>query len=537
MGSGDGKVVGPKKIVDKGPEHEQFTIVLLADGYTKEQQSTFNAHCDEFVKALTAFAPFDDCAGHLNFYRVNVESSESGADDPKTTDCTDGTGATAKTYFDSTYCTDKIRRLMSFNHALATKVLDDEVKSWDRAMVLVNSSIHGGAGGGKIGITATGPGWTSTALHEFGHVMGLADEYPTWFGCPGVKEKAYYHHSGVEPSSPNATTKTKRSEIKWRKLILPTTKVPTTENADCTRCDTQADPMPAGTVGLYEGAEYCHCGAYRPSYDCLMRSLGADLCAVCQAWIRDKISQEVTAADLAITPWGYSQVPRSAPYWQTPDIWGDVKTGRAKNDLHIRVRNVGGKTSQPFKVRITFVPATGVIDSANEILIDEVSRPALKDGGTDEFVVNWDLTQPALPAKYAGFDHFCVIADIQLDECNISNNRAQNNFVLVGKPTGGPPPPLTFEIANPWDIEAELTIELTSHDRLVRLHPVDFDPEGMILQPGERRPVNVAFDVHESFDRARGSEVAFDISQSLNGELLGGVSGKVRAAHPDPDPH
>ena len=42
-------------------------------------------------------------------------------------------------------------------------------------------------------------------------------------------------------------------------------------NPDCATVDSRPSPVPAGTVGLFEGAHYYHCGAYRPEYSCKMR--------------------------------------------------------------------------------------------------------------------------------------------------------------------------------------------------------------------------------------------------------------------------
>ena len=535
MGTSDGKITGTKKIVNKGPDSTCFNIVLVAEGYKNSEQADFNNACNDLVKALFALAPYGDCASRINVHRINVESTESGADDPKTKVCA-GAGTTAKTYFDASYCTNGIKRLMHFDRALAIKTLNAQVPDWDRAILLVNSSPHGGAGG-KVAITSTGGSWTDTALHEFGHSLGLADEYEYWVGCPGTKETSSHKHSAVEPDEPNVTTKTKRHDIKWRTLILPTTKVPTTKNADCTKCDTQGNPMPAGTIGLYEGAHYCHCGAYRPSFNCLMRHLGQPHCDVCKAWIRKKISAEVEHHDLAITPWGYAMDPPKSPYWQTPDIWGNPKTGQAKNDLHIRVRNAGKSASPPFKVRVSFVPFTGVIDLANEIVIDTVSRPGLAGMGTDSFTLNWDLTPPKLPKKYAKSDHFCVIAEIQSAECNTPNNRAQNNFTIVTKPSGGAPPPVRFEIANPWDQPAELSVRFKTGDPRLTLRPMDFDPEGMILAPLERRDAQVEFQMETSLLQDPDAETPFEITQALDEQVLGGVGGVIRDDRSASVPH
>jgi len=43
-------------------------------------------------------------------------------------------------------------------------------------------------------------------------------------------------------------------------------------------------------VGAYEGARYMHCGCYRPSYDCRMRTLGQPYCGACQKAIRNALA-------------------------------------------------------------------------------------------------------------------------------------------------------------------------------------------------------------------------------------------------------
>ena len=144
----------------------------------------------------------------------------------------------------------------------------------------------------------------------------------------------------------------------------------------------------------------------------------------------------------------------------------------------VRVHNAGQGLAPPFKVRASFVPFTGLIDMANEILIGEVEcKTSTSSNAVVTFRFDWDLTPPALPAKYGAFDHFCVIAEIVADECNTTNHRAQNNFTILKKPAGGPVPPLLFEIANPWDEEAEVVLDLVKlhrrspHSSADRLRP------------------------------------------------------------------
>jgi IgA Peptidase M64 len=48
--------------------------------------------------------------------------------------------------------------------------------------------------------------------------------------------------------------------------------MPTMSNPDCTQCDTTASTVARDVVGTFEGADYFHCGAFLPEYDCKMRT-------------------------------------------------------------------------------------------------------------------------------------------------------------------------------------------------------------------------------------------------------------------------
>lgn len=128
-------------------------------------------------------------------------------------------------------------------------------------------------------------------LHELGHGgFGLADEYPYYRGCNlNPPETGHDHYTGGEPAEVNVTANTDRASLKWGDLVLPTTPLPTTVNANCAQCDTQLSPVPAGTVGAFEGAKYFHCGLYRPEFDCRMNHRAEPYCAVCQRRIRQML--------------------------------------------------------------------------------------------------------------------------------------------------------------------------------------------------------------------------------------------------------
>jgi hypothetical protein len=286
MTPSDGTVVGTTRILDNGPRTVRWNLVLMGDGYRQQEIGQFAGDAQAFLDALLATEPFDELQSAINVFRVDVASTDSGADDPA---ACGGPGTTADTFFDASFCTNGVRRLLVVNNATVLQVASDEVPEWHVAMVLVNSTVYGGSGRNGIAVFSLANQAEQIALHELGHSgFGLADEYEYYQGC-GSGETGHDSYTGGEPGEPNVTADPDRQSLKWGDLVLPTTPLPTTQNADCTLCDPQPSPVPPGTVGAFEGARYFHCGLYRPEFDCLMRSLGQPLCAVCQRRIRETL--------------------------------------------------------------------------------------------------------------------------------------------------------------------------------------------------------------------------------------------------------
>jgi hypothetical protein len=285
----DGTVLGATKVIDNGPDSARMNLVLIAEGYTAEEQDDFNADVEAFINYLYTKKPFSVNCSAINIHRINVESTDSGADDPGPDDpgpddaegCAGGSGAQVDTYFDASFCYGNIRRLMVASNSIGIDVLNAWVPTWDEGIILVNTPIYGGAGG-ALATTAASGNWLSVSVHEFGHAgFGLADEYDYWAGCAQeIGERQ--NHAQVEPTQANITIETTREDVKWNDLILPTTDLPTTGNDDCDYCPTAANPSPGEmVVGLYEGAHYYHCDIFRPTYSCFMRDIST-FCPVCE---------------------------------------------------------------------------------------------------------------------------------------------------------------------------------------------------------------------------------------------------------------
>ena len=144
MSTADGTVVGTTQIWGTAPRNRAFNIVVLAEGFTAAQQNDFNTQCETFLTAFWATAPFDRLGPGINVFRVNVTSTDSGADDPA---AAGGTGATARTYFDATFGGNNIRRLLLCNVTTALMVAAAQVPEFTVALLMVNSTVYGGSGG------------------------------------------------------------------------------------------------------------------------------------------------------------------------------------------------------------------------------------------------------------------------------------------------------------------------------------------------------------------------------------------------------
>lgn len=307
MGVGDGTVIGTTKILDNGSPNNRFNLVLVAEGYQATEMTQFHNHCQDLVNHLFATPPFDSFEPAFNVYRIDVSSTDSGADDPV---ACGGTGATPATYFDASFCNGGIRRLLGVNGGLVTSVVNAAVPQWHQIIVIVNSTEWGGAGG-SLAITSTAPGWENISLHEMGHsAFGLADEYEYWASC--ATDIGHDNYTGGEPAQPNVTIDTNILTNKWRDLIDPATPMPTKPNPDCSECSHGPSPVPAGTVGTFEGARYYHCGIYRPEIDCMMRSLGP-FCAVCSRRIEEVLQPYM--------PWigDFIEIPELVQEWRVID--------------------------------------------------------------------------------------------------------------------------------------------------------------------------------------------------------------------------
>jgi len=270
-----GTAGGLTTVVRHGPNGAKWNLVVLGDGYTASQLPTFRTDVSAFVTALRATPPFKVLWNAVNVHRIDITSTESGADDP----C--GTGTTRQTYFNATFCADGEDRRLTVDWLRAKLMGEYQLgQPCHAVLVIVNHVKYGGAGG-PVAVCSKDPQAFKIAIHEIGHTaFKLADEYEGKDSLPAK-----------EPGALNVTTNANRATNKWRNLIDPSTPVPSTRLPNCAGYTSAANtPLAAGTVGVFEGARNSRCGVYRPAATCYMRDLRQPFCRVCSRVIRDTLA-------------------------------------------------------------------------------------------------------------------------------------------------------------------------------------------------------------------------------------------------------
>lgn len=324
MGANDGSVLAFRQLTNNGANNLRYNIVLASDGYTHAEIPLFQSHCRGFLRKLFWTAPFSSMRCTFNVFALEVSSTASGVDDPATCgDGTTGSGAMPATFFDSTMCGGgRVRRAMTLDSGLARNRVAGFLPQAHSILVLVNSPLGGGTQG-DVAVFTTEPGWEDTALHEYGHVLGLADEYGCYV-CDGTDSgRSYDLFDAIGkgyglPDEPNVSPGGARSGLKWGSMVASSTMVPTTPGS-----------VPAGTVGMFESCKYYDLNLFRPEEFCAMRKEELPFCAVCRS--------AITTALAPWTPTTTCTTPTATPASVTLDarIHGKVMISPGKGGYQV----------------------------------------------------------------------------------------------------------------------------------------------------------------------------------------------------------
>ena len=239
-------------IEENGARSMRLNVVFISEGYTSTEMGTFASDVQSAVNFLFTKEPWVRYRSYCNIYRIEIASNQSGTDNGSD-------GGLRDTYFQSGFNTPGISQLntvTSTGSSRAFSLLNKHVPEYDVPIIIVNDSNYGGSGG-PVAVATTNSYSAQVLEHELGHSLAkLTDEYDfEYAGYPAVE-------------FPNATAKTKRSEIRWNVWIDAATPLPTPEYEGI-------DPYDYfDAVGLFEGANYRIRGWYRPHENALMRNLG-----------------------------------------------------------------------------------------------------------------------------------------------------------------------------------------------------------------------------------------------------------------------
>jgi hypothetical protein len=249
-------------VVNSGPSKKRMDYVLVGDGYTAAEMGKWRTDAKKVIDGMLADPLFAANRDKINIHRVDIASNESGVDEPDINSYRD-------TAMDGTFnCGNVLRSLCVDDdkaYAIVRQVMTPDRR--DIIIVVSNTARYGGSGGAVAALSMNSEA-VEAALHELGHTaFGLGDEYShgeCW--------------DGYEPDHANLSMESTRA-VKWGGLIAATTPVPTLPGQ-----------VPNGTVGAFEGGNYCVSGMFRPTEDSKMRSLG-------QPWhaVNERAAQEAFA--------------------------------------------------------------------------------------------------------------------------------------------------------------------------------------------------------------------------------------------------
>ena len=256
------------KVIYNGKPSQKVDIVIIPDGYDREEMNIFKKDCEKFAKYIMDVSPFSENKDKINIWGIEAVSYDSGPDIP-------GENIWKRTAVGTTFYTfDSERYLMTYDN----KALHDVAANapYDQIFILVNTDKYGGGGIYNFYYTCAANNISADYIstHELGHAFaGLGDEYYT----SEVSTENFYPLN-IEPWEPNLTTLVNFSK-KWKNMLEKDFPIPTPTTS-----------IYINKLGVFEGGGYEAKGVYRPMFDCTMKSISYNnFCPVCKKAIQNMI--------------------------------------------------------------------------------------------------------------------------------------------------------------------------------------------------------------------------------------------------------
>ena len=256
------------EVLNSDDSDEAVDIVIIPDGYTKDEMDKFKKDCEKFAGYLFNASPYKENKDKFNIWGIEAPSKESGTDIPAE-DIWKNTIVNSQFYM-----FDLDRYLMTSDNKTLRHIASNA--PYDQIFILVNTNKYGGGAiYNHYSVCVSDNNFGEYIFtHEFGHgFAGLGDEYYT-------SDVAYneFYPLDVEPLDPNLTTLV-NFDSKWKNMIDENTPVPTPGTKEFRE-----------TLGVFEGGGYVAKGVYRPKQDCSMKSISVDnFCPICKHAIKQMI--------------------------------------------------------------------------------------------------------------------------------------------------------------------------------------------------------------------------------------------------------
>src|SRR5215213_1970815 len=131
-------------IVNNGSATNRVDIAILGDGYTSADMQKYRNDVQAVMTQFFNGEPFREYRNFFNVHRIDVISSQSGADHPER-----NPAVFVNTALDATYNCNSTQRLICINLSKANTIAGNSVSPAQRdiVFVIVNDSEYGGSGG------------------------------------------------------------------------------------------------------------------------------------------------------------------------------------------------------------------------------------------------------------------------------------------------------------------------------------------------------------------------------------------------------
>jgi hypothetical protein len=261
---GNGKIEGIQVVHGAVTDlYNRFNVVIISEGYTTDRLTQFHADVALVLSTILQNIAIDGNA--ISVTRIDVSSKQGGADAP---------GLLVDTFFDGAF--DPKTNVLSVSQATVDTTVIQEMKQLGdgihvhKIVVLIDTLLAGGGGapvevggGGATIAVASNQVKTQTVVHELGHTFGLGDEYS---GAPWM-----------DTDPPNVSRTANHDQLPWRGQLHPqNVALPTSLAA------------PLDTIGAFE-IQGAPDQRFRPMHDCMMNSVSAPFCTVCDGSIRSTL--------------------------------------------------------------------------------------------------------------------------------------------------------------------------------------------------------------------------------------------------------